>query len=78
MTAPTTEGRGNPALDLVSVTEIAQRLGRSLGAIHQARRRHPDFPAPIVTLATGPVWAWSEIERWAAIPRPSGRPRKDR
>lgn len=62
---------------MVSVTEIAQRLGRSVGAIHQARRRHADFPAPLATLATGPVWAWSDIERWAAIPRRSGRPRKD-
>lgn len=65
-------------IGLVSVTEIAQRLGRSADAIHQARRRHADFPAPLVTLATGPVWAWSDVERWAAIPRPGGRPRKER
>lgn len=62
--------------DLVSVTEIAQRLGRSVGAIHQARRRHSDFPEPLATLATGPVWEWSDVERWAAIRRPGGRPRK--
>lgn len=63
---------------LVSVTEIAQRLSRSVGAIHQVRRRHADFPAPIASLATGPVWAWSDVERWAAVPRRSGRPRKER
>lgn len=60
--------------DLVSVTEIAQRLGRSVGAIHQARRRHADFPAPVASLATGPVWLWSDVERWNAIPRKLGRP----
>lgn len=63
-------------LDLVSVTEIAQRLGRTVGAIHQLRRRNVGFPEPLATLATGPVWAWSDVERWAAIPRPPGRPRK--
>lgn len=63
--------------DLVSVTEIAQRLGRSADAIHQARRRHADFPAPLATLAVGPIWSWADVERWAAIPRPGGRPRKE-
>lgn len=63
---------------IVDVTEIAQRLGRSVGAIHQARRRHVDFPEPVRTLAVGPVWWWPDIERWAAIPRPGGRPRKAR
>lgn len=63
-------------LDIVGVTEIAERLGRSVGAIHQARRRHADFPAPVAQLAIGPVWHWPDVERWAAIPRPTGRPRK--
>lgn len=65
-------------VDMVDVTAIARRTGRTVGAVHQLRRRNADFPAPIVTLATGPVWAWSVVERWAAIPRPTGRPRKER
>lgn len=62
--------------DLVSVTEIAQRLGTTPGTVQAWRRRDIGFPTPLVTLATGPVWAWSDIERWAAVPRRPGRPRK--
>ena len=62
--------------DLVSVTEIAQRAGTTPGTVHTWRRRHASFPAPIVTLAVGPVWHWSDVARWLAIPRPPGRPRK--
>lgn len=66
----------DPALDLVSVTEIAERLGRTVGAVHQLRRRNEDFPEPLATLATGPVWHYPDVAAWAAIPRPTGRPRK--
>lgn len=66
-----------PAPELVDVTEIAERLGTTPGTVHSWRRRHADFPAPIAALAIGPIWAWSEIERWAARPRVrTGRPRK--
>lgn len=26
---------------------------------------HPDFPKPRAELATGPVWAWPDVEEWA-------------
>lgn len=62
--------------DIVDVAEIAKRLGMTAGAVHQLRRRHADFPVPAATLAVGPVWYWPGVERWAAVPRPAGRPRK--
>ena len=63
-------------MDLVSVTEIADRAGTTPGTVHQWRRRHRDtFPAPVVTLAVGPVWEWQAVADWLARPRPAGRPR---
>jgi uncharacterized protein len=50
--------------DLVSVTEMATRSGRSINTIQSWRRRHSDFPAPVVQLAAGPVWSWPVVETW--------------
>lgn len=62
--------------DLVSVTEIAERAGTTPGTVHSWRRRHADFPRPIAELAIGPVWSWPDVERWLAVERRPGRPRK--
>jgi uncharacterized protein len=56
--------------DLVSVAEIAKRSGRSANTVQSWRRRHPDFPAPVATLAAAPVWDWSDVAPWVAR-RPS-------
>lgn len=61
---------GRPS-DLVSVTEIAARAGRSVNTVQSWRRRRSDFPAPVVVLAAGPVWSWTAVERWIAAPRRS-------
>lgn len=53
-----------PTDELVSVAEIAARSGRSTNTIQSWRRRHGDFPAPVVSLATGPVWTWPAVARW--------------
>jgi hypothetical protein len=60
--------------ELVGVAEIASRAGVPAGTIQQWRRRHDDFPAPLVTLAAGPVWLWEAVDRWLRIRPPSGRP----
>jgi hypothetical protein len=54
----------NGELDVVSVAEIAARSGHPISTIQSWRRRHPDFPAPVATLAAGPVWTWPVVERW--------------
>ena len=51
-------------LDLVSVAEIAARSGRPVNTVQSWRRRHDDFPAPVASLAAGPVWTWPAVERW--------------
>lgn len=50
--------------DLVSVSEVAARSGRSVNTIQSWRRRHSDFPAPSVELAAGPIWLWSDVGAW--------------
>lgn len=50
--------------DLVSVAEIAQRLGRPVSTVQTWRKRYETFPTPLVALAAGPVWDWDQVERW--------------
>ncbi len=61
---------------LVGVSEAARMLGVSKQRLAQLAAR-PDFPEPMVDLASGPVWLTSGIRgferRW---PRKPGRPAK--
>jgi hypothetical protein len=59
-------GPGGPGADIVSVSEIAQRSGRPISTVQTWRRRYESFPRPAAQLAVGPVWSWSDVERWAA------------
>jgi hypothetical protein len=55
------------ASDLVGTAEIAQRLGvRDHNVVNTWRRRHGDFPAPVVILSAGRVWSWPDVEAWAS------------
>ena len=57
--------------DLVGSAEIAQRLsGGGVPLVKDWRKRHPDFPAPVLELQQGPLWRWSDVEAWA---RATGR-----
>ena len=52
--------------ELVGAAEIATRLGLSLPqTVHDWRRRHSDFPAPVATLKMGMIWNWPDVEAWA-------------
>lgn len=59
-------GRKVDVDELVSAGEIAKRLHlRGRQAVHDWRRRHPDFPAPVAKLDIGLVFAWPDVEKWA-------------
>lgn len=58
------------AEDFVGVAEIAERLGVGTSVVHDWRRRHSDFPAPVLRLRMGLLWVWTDVARWA---RESGR-----
>lgn len=60
--------------DLVGVPEIAERAEVKVPTVHSWRARHADFPTPIRTLGMGPVWSWTQVERWVARRRGPGRP----
>lgn len=51
-------------LILVGLTEIAMRAGVQKPVVAMWRTRHPDFPAPLAELQTGPVWDWADVKAW--------------
>ncbi len=57
--------------DLVTASEIAQRLGRTRESVRLliAGRRGPgSFPAPVSHLRTrNRLWRWSDVAQWAGI-----------
>ena len=52
--------------DPVGQLDIANRLGVSAPAVANWRKRHADFPAPVLRISNGiGVWEWSEVKLWA-------------
>ena len=52
-------------LDLVGLTEIAERLGVSRQRADQIVRTDPAFPEPAAVITAGRIWRRSDVERWA-------------
>lgn len=51
---------------LVGAAEIAERLGvKRTSVVHDWRRRHPEFPEPVLQLRMGNLWWWPDAKRWA-------------
>jgi chromosome partitioning protein len=50
--------------DLVGIAEIADLAGVSKQVVTNWRHRHDDFPKPIQTLQSGPVWNKEVIMTW--------------
>ncbi|MDE0199694.1 MAG: AAA family ATPase [Caldilineaceae bacterium] len=55
--------------DLVGIFEIAEMAGVKSAAVANWRTRFDDFPAPIATLRSGPVFYRSHIRRWLHLRR---------
>lgn len=56
--------------DLVGVSDIAERVGRSRQNVLQwvkgERRPEPPFPEPEGTVGRSPAWRWGEVNAWLA------------
>jgi hypothetical protein len=65
---------GLPGDAMGGISEIAKRAGVKPDTVHAWRSRHATFPAPAQTLAMGPLWWWSDVAAWLAVPRKAGRP----
>ena len=52
-------------LDLVGTHEIAVRCGVSRSAVSNWKIRYGDFPLAFVVLATGEIYQWPDVLRWA-------------
>ena len=64
-------GRKVDVNDLVGAAEIAERLHLAhVQTVHTLRRRHAEFPDPVVSLKRAHVWSWREVAAWA---RSTGR-----
>ncbi len=59
-------GRKLDVDQLVGSHEIARRLRVARHqVVHDWRRRHDDFPKPVLRLGQSLIWYWPEVERWA-------------
>lgn len=62
---------------IVGSAEAAEMLGVKRQRVHELAKSHPEFPAPIARLSTGPIYSAKSIDefnkRWE---RRQGRPRK--
>lgn len=53
-------------MSLVGLAEIADLLGVTKQVVANWRTRKPNFPQPVASLKSGPVWAEDAIVAWAA------------
>jgi hypothetical protein len=51
-------------MELMGIYEIAQLAGVSPQAVSNWVVRKPDFPKPVATLASGPIWNGQHIRTW--------------
>lgn len=75
MTVEEADRRNETQSVLVGVSEIAKMLGLTRQRVSALSKR-ADFPSPLATLASGPVWRAGDLTTFAAGWRRSpGRPR---
>jgi hypothetical protein len=61
---------------LAGVSEVAEMLGVTRQRA-SALTAHPEAPAPVARLASGPVYVWNSWQRFAEVwPRRAGRPQR--
>lgn len=59
--------------ELVDANEVAAIIGVShRNTVALYRRRHADFPNPVVTKSRCTLWVRSDVEQWRDRRRPAG------
>jgi len=61
---------------LMGIKEVALHIGVKNQRVVDLWHEHAAFPKPLDILHVGPVWWAEDIEEFAKIPRPVGRPKK--
>jgi predicted DNA-binding transcriptional regulator AlpA len=52
--------------DLIGPEEVAALIGlTNVNGVSVYRKRHPDFPAPVVLKGRCVLWVRQDIEKWA-------------
>lgn len=59
--------------DLAATGDVAARLGVKNSTVSNWMVRYPNFPAPLVTLSTGPVHSMRQVVAWYDQWTASGR-----
>lgn len=63
--------------DLAAVGDLAVEYSVGKSTISNWAGRYDDFPAPLVTLSSGPVYSRRQVRRWHDVRQwMPGRPRK--
>ena len=68
---------------LAGLAEVAallaekSRSGKASRSYAGQVANRPDFPAPVQTLAMGPVWVEADVVKYLAVPRKPGRKHKE-
>lgn len=76
VTVQTEEARDR-GLGLIGAQEFAGMLGVTTARLRQLRQERDDFPQPVGGIAaTGSLYRREDAEAFAAVERPTGRPRK--
>src|SRR5262245_41537262 len=55
----------------LTLSEIAQLAGVNRSAVANWRDRHPDFPRPIASPTSGPLYDRAEVKAWLTARRPA-------
>jgi chromosome partitioning protein len=53
-------------MELLGLAEVAELLGSTKQNVANWRARREDFPEPVATLKSGPVWNADSILEWAS------------
>ncbi|MGG4447659.1 helix-turn-helix transcriptional regulator [Brevibacillus porteri] len=61
--------------DIMGLAEVSAMTGKSKQYIKIYLERE-QFPEPVKTLASGPLWLRGQIQTWMDTPRPRGRRKK--